>query len=469
MINHTTQRICKSMAKKWIATCSMLLLAAGAYAQDSIVIQGELVNNSRFAKVIVKKFGVGSYDIAAASITEGKFRIAAPADIEPGVYRLAYSQSSLSEYVDVILNGEEKEISFSIDVAEELEKRKPIFTQSVANQDWYAYQAKEGVQLQKIGAMQNALALYPSAKDKIIKQLYKAIAREQKNYQRSFKTFVAQNKGTLAGAMVAGKPVYFTDPKQDWRLQDYYSSQHYWDGIDCTNPKLLNTPLYTEHILNYLRYYMNPDMHFSEEEMNAGFKKSVDIIMTHFGGNEETKVFALKYMQLGFKELGNEDVLQYIDETYQELASQCSDDDADKDAFEKRMAGYAAMKKGNLAPDIKLGAMGSLYDLSAEKILVVFWASWCPHCMEEMPEVDAWAAAHPDTKVVAISLDEDQAAYEQASSRYKHILHYSDLKKWGGQAVQDYYIYGTPTFILLDKDKKIITKYTSVAALKQGE
>ncbi len=458
----------KKNIKIVIASSLFLLLTTGSCkAQDSIVLQGQLVNNTRFAKVVVKKFGVGSFDIAVAPITNGKFRITAPAELEPGVYRLAYSQSSLSEYVDVILNGTEKEISFSLDLAEEIGNRKPVFTQLAENKNWYAYQAQETVQLQKISALQNALAIYPSSTDKIIKQLHKAIAKEQKNHQRSFNAFVEANQGTLAGAMVANKPTYFPNPKDDWRLQDYYRRQHFWDGVDGINPKLINTPLYTEHILNYLRYYMNPDMQFSEEEMNAGFMKSVDTIMNRFGGNEETKKFALQYLQLGFKELGNEEVLQYIDQTYQELASQCSDD-TDKQAFDKRMAGYAAMKAGEVAPNIALGSKLSLYDLAAEEVLVVFWASWCPHCIEEMPQLDSWAAAHPNTMVVAISLDEDQAAYEAAARELPNLIHTTDFKKWDGKAVQDYFIYGTPTFILLAKNKKIVGKYSSFWGVKNN-
>ena len=107
----------------------LLLLSAATFAQDSIVIQGELKNNSRFAKVVVNKFGVGSFAIAAFPIQNNKFTITAPTDIEPGVYRLQYSQTA-NEYVDVIINGKEKNITFSLDVLSETEKRKPVFTQS---------------------------------------------------------------------------------------------------------------------------------------------------------------------------------------------------------------------------------------------------------------------------------------------------------------------------------------------------
>ena len=89
--------------------------------------------------------------------------------------------------------------------------------------------------------------------------------------------------------------------------------------------------------------------------------------------------------------------------------------------------------------------------------------------MEEIPQLNSWAAAHPNTKVIAISLDEEQEAFERAVVQYTNLLHYTDLQKWEGKAVQDYYIYRTPTLIRLDKDKKIVRKYTGTAELMQGE
>ena len=89
--------------------------------------------------------------------------------------------------------------------------------------------------------------------------------------------------------------------------------------------------------------------------------------------------------------------------------------------------------------------------------------------MEEMPKLNAWAAANPNTKVVAISLDEDQAAYETTIQQFPNIFHHTDLKKWEGKAVNDYFVYGTPTFIVLDKDKKIVGKYASFEGVEKAK
>jgi thiol-disulfide isomerase/thioredoxin len=435
----------------------LLLFSFCSFAQNSIRISGQLLHNTRFAKVVVSKFGVGSFPIAVVPIQEEKFSLTAPGNIEPGVYRFQYSQTA-SEYVDIILNGKEKEITFTLDALSE--NKVPTFTQSKENELWYNYQNQSQLQLQKIEMLNQFAAIYPSATDKIVTQARQALALEKENYTTQKNIFLKNNSTTWAALMEQNKSYYFTNPKDDWRIQNLQKHQHFWDDIRINNAQLINTPLYTELILNYLKYYMNPEMPLEEDQMIQGFKESVDTIMSKFSGNEETQKFALQYLQLGFKEIGNEEVLQYIDQNYQELAEQCQDDTVTSD-FDQRMASYAAMKAGNLAPNIAFEDESSLYDIISEQTLVVFWASWCPHCQEELPKVNNWAKEHPKTRVVAISLDDDKTAYEQAIQELPNMMHHTDLKKWNGQTVKDYYVYGTPTFVLLDKDKKIIKKASS--------
>lgn len=447
---------------KKILTFLALLVFLQSQAQDSIVIKGEFKNNTRYAKMIVTKFGVGSIPIAAVPIQEGKFSISAPMDIEPGIYRFQYSQTS-NDFVDIIINGKEKEIEFSINLLLN-ENKSPQFTKSNENKIWYGYLGQSQKQLQKIELLNQFLGAYPNATDKIVVQGSQALALEKLNYDRQKNLFLNQNADSWAALLIKNRPYYFTNAKEDWRIQNFEKKQHFWDQINTTNPRLLNTPLYTELILEYLKYYMNPEMKFSEAEMNEGFKKSVDTIMTKFSGNKETEKFALKYLQLGFKEIDKEEVLQYIDQKYQALAVQCQDD-TEKTAFEKRMASYAAMKSGNQAPDILFENNTSLYDIKSEQSLVVFWASWCPHCQEELPKVENWAKENPTTKVIAISLDENKTEYDLAIKQFPSLFHSTDLKKWNGKAVKDYFVYGTPTFILLDSQKKILKKASTFEML----
>jgi thiol-disulfide isomerase/thioredoxin len=438
-------------------------------AQDSIVVKGQFINNTKYAQVQMKKFAVGSFTVAGAKIKDEKFSMTLPPDIPAGVYRFQYAFSQSQQYLDIIINGKDKEINFTIDAFDDV--AFPKFSKSKENQQWYAYLEETNNQLQRIELLNQFINAYPSPTAKVVQAAEQEWEEEKTLYHANLEAFTTKMQSTLACEMVANRPFYFTKPKDDFILQDYYKREHFWDGFDATNPTLINTPLYTEHILNYLRYWMNPEMGFSQEEQTEGFKKAVDTILAQFSGNEETQKFALKYLQLGFKEIGNEKVLQYIDEKYQELAAQCNDEGVDKMAFEKRMAGYAAMKEGEVAPNIAFEGLKlkvkNLYEIEATQVLVVFWASWCPHCMEDMPKINTWALANPTTKVVAISLDDDKAAYGEAIKEFPNLDHHTDLKKWEGKAVNDYFVYGTPTLILLDKDKKIIGKYASLDAMNK--
>lgn len=441
-------------------------------AQDSIQISGEFENNTRYAKMVIQQFNVGSYPIAAVQIdkTTGEFSINVPkSDLEPGVYRFQYSQTN-QEYVDVILNGEESKIHFSINA--EAENKFPEFSHSEENKLWYTYKKEAGEIRFKIELLQQLLSNYPDTEDEVYIQNSKYYKILKDDYGSKQADFIASYPDTWACEMVGNAPSYFPNPRDDWRLKIYYQRQNFWKGIDTGNPDLINTPLYTELILQYIQYYLNPEMEFSDKGRIKGFKKSIDVIMQAFSAHPETEEFAYKYLSLGFKEIGQEEVLEYLDKTYAAIAEQCLEEQ-EKDAFEKRMAGYNAMAPGSKAPDIAFEMESenlkaeNLYAIEAEQTLVVFWASWCPHCQEEMPNVENWAKQHPETQVVAISLDDDPKTYREAIKAYPNLMHHSDLKRWEGKAVKDYYIYGTPSFILLDEHKNIIGKYSAFSQVEE--
>ncbi|MDR1713714.1 MAG: TlpA family protein disulfide reductase, partial [Coriobacteriales bacterium] len=52
----------------------------------------------------------------------------------------------------------------------------------------------------------------------------------------------------------------------------------------------------------------------------------------------------------------------------------------------------AEVQAGDLAPDFDFkdidGRSGSLYDYRGQVVLINLWASWCPPCVGEMPEID---------------------------------------------------------------------------------
>lgn len=101
----------------------------------------------------------------------------------------------------------------------------------------------------------------------------------------------------------------------------------------------------------------------------------------------------------------------------------------------------------------------SLYDVKADKKVVVFWSSTCSHCESELPQL---LAKYNDLKskniqVIGLSLDTDKDSYTSKISAFPWIND-SELKGWNSSYVDTYNIHATPSYFILDANNKIISK-----------
>ena len=146
--------------------------------------------------------------------------------------------------------------------------------------------------------------------------------------------------------------------------------------------------------------------------------------------------------------------------------------------FAAQLESYRAMKNGNIAPDIEFsgdvfapaydsGQMPSnLSNLASRFTVVIFGASWCPQCPQELSKISAlynrWQ--EQDVEVVFISLDEDQALFKSFAGIFPFISS-CDYQKWDSPAVQDYQVFATPTIYLLSSEREILLRPHSVGQL----
>ena len=74
--------------------------------------------------------------------------------------------------------------------------------------------------------------------------------------------------------------------------------------------------------------------------------------------------------------------------------------------------GKDLLAPGTVAPDFTLkdidGRLVSLSDFRGKQVVLHFWASWCPDCREETPQLKAAQAAADSSKVVFVSVSFDR-------------------------------------------------------------
>lgn len=114
---------------------------------------------------------------------------------------------------------------------------------------------------------------------------------------------------------------------------------------------------------------------------------------------------------------------------------------------------------GNQAPDFSLPNLSKeeveLSKLVQEKpTMLVFWATWCPTCNEEIPVLNQWVDRYPGLQIVAVNVQESPERVRAFAKKKK--IRYSILLDEEGEVAQQYGLVGIPASVLLAKGGKVI-------------
>jgi thiol-disulfide isomerase/thioredoxin len=102
------------------------------------------------------------------------------------------------------------------------------------------------------------------------------------------------------------------------------------------------------------------------------------------------------------------------------------------------------------------GERVSLRQAAAGKpVLLVFWATWCPHCNEAVPEINGIQSRLSDRlRILAIDFMESRGKVK-AFMKAKSVA-YTVLLDSNGKVARQYKVLGIPTYVLLDKEGRVV-------------
>jgi len=118
----------------------------------------------------------------------------------------------------------------------------------------------------------------------------------------------------------------------------------------------------------------------------------------------------------------------------------------------------AVGKVGDRAPDFSAttldGRVVALDDYLGKKpVHLVFWATWCPNCLKEIPGIEALHTKFGDRlAILAINVGINDSADAAREYQKKHDMTYPVEFDDGSTISSAYGIIGTPTQILIDAD-----------------
>ena len=117
---------------------------------------------------------------------------------------------------------------------------------------------------------------------------------------------------------------------------------------------------------------------------------------------------------------------------------------------------------GKLAPDFTIQDDGQTVRLSqyrGQVVLLNFWASWCPPCIDELPSLLALHQRLPQLVILGVSIDQDAAAY-----RNFLLQNHIDFLTIREPSQNTEHMYGTvqiPETYVIDRTGRIRRKFVS--------
>jgi len=107
----------------------------------------------------------------------------------------------------------------------------------------------------------------------------------------------------------------------------------------------------------------------------------------------------------------------------------------------------------------------SLSDFRGKKVLLNFFATWCPPCRAEIPDFERFHRENKDVVLIGINIQEDKATVEEFLSSMG--VTYPVLLDRDGKVSAQFGIEGIPTTFLIDKNGKIVAKNVGMMTYEQ--
>ena len=381
-----------------------------------------------------------------------------------GMYRI---MTPTGQMFNVIFNHENVVFEASGTKASDLIQVK----KSIENLIYYKYLHVKTNNELRINVLRPTLDYYPQ-NDTFYLVLRRQVEKLQNQLARVTHKLIEDNPGTLAAHFIAMDEPVMLNLDIPASAQDALLKKDYLKHVDFNDTLLLRTHLFTAKLVGYLSLFQKQGM--DKKAMEKAFFAPVDTILKKASVNDKMYLFCLGYLVKGFKDFGFANLLQYIARTQQQHLDTLKENSLKKIMLESELALIRKLAIGQTAPDFTARTLKDkkiqLSKVKAGHTLLVFWASWCPHCTATLPKLKKYYdPAHPEKlQIIAVSVDNNRRDVEKEIKKEGYQWpNIARLKGWDSPIAVEYGVSSTPTFILLDKDKKIIAKPNNINELEK--
>jgi len=413
--------------------------------QSQTYVKGSLKPiNEKYKWVILYQLkGAKQLYVANVDVVNGNFKIDFPEKATPGMYRLAYDLENRG-FVDFIYNNENIELEFN--------PLNPSGTvhilTSEENKTYQLYEVESSIIKHHLDSLQMSVFSIEDAQKETLNGIYTKTASYYKDFQNYYEK---KSTGKLANHFIKSSYKYYAENLIQ-TPQEYLNSekQHYFDFINFEDNELMNSTFISRKIVDYVFYLNGSD---DVQVQDVLYKRAVQDVMLKIGKNEQLKGELLITLLYTFAQIENSNLVDFMTTSYS---------DKFNETILKDIKSKMKLAVGSIAPDFSWEEKGVTKKLSeltiSEKYVLVFWSTSCSHCLVEVPQLYEFIKDFNDVHVIAFALENDEIDFNIHTKDFTKFTNILGLEKWQNKIARMYEIISTPTYFILDKNKRIIVK-----------
>lgn len=443
------------MMKKLLA----LLILATSIANAQYTVKGTLTPPEKTDWVILYKIEGAKQKFVANTTIEfdtiavggenqvlGRFQFELKDDAKPGAYRATYRNKGAG-FVDFYFNKENVEFIFNPKYPDQ----SVVFTASRENKLLNEYSIAYAEIQNKVDLNQ---ATFITEENKDAKKAYKKALDELEDLQDMYEN---KSEGMLVNHFIKASQRYNESNPFD-NMEEYLAAtnENFFKYIDFKSDALYNSSFLVDRISDFV-FYLNSseDSQMQRKLLRRSILKVMDEVP-----NGKLRKAVTEFLITSLTDKRNGEAVDWLFEKYYDVLPA---DQFDAE-FKKEKVQLLSATVGRIAPDFSWKEGDKEMKLSTlndgEKYLLVFWSTGCPHCVDEVPELhDYMNANHENVSVITFGIENDEADWTAFIKKLPHshnaIGTHPDYK-FDNETVQKYNLLGTPSYFILDANKKII-------------